>query len=95
MKQPPRRLRRSPLLLREGGHHQRPGEARSAVVPERASLRRSWHPLPLGEGWGEGTHGAGLATGASPHPNPPPAGQGATSPPRCVPRGWRASAMDH
>ena len=69
MKQPPRRLRRSPLLLREGGHHQRPGEARSAVVPERASLRRSWHPLPTG--------------------------QGATSPPRCMPCGWRASAMDH
>ena len=53
MKQPPTRLRRSPLLLREGGHHQRPGEARSAVVPERASLRsprRSWHPLPTGQG---------------------------------------------
>ena len=43
--------------------------------------RRSWLPLPRGEGWGEGAHGAGLATGASPHPNSPPTGEGATSAP--------------
>ena len=30
--QPPMLLRSSPLLLREGGHHQRPGKTGSAVV---------------------------------------------------------------
>ena len=43
--------------------------------------RRSWLPLPLGEGWGEGTHGAGLAADASPHPNPPPTGRELLRPP--------------
>ena len=57
--------------------------------------RRSWPPLPLGEGWGEGTHGAGLATGTSPHPKPPPTREGATSSPRFMPCEWRASAMDN
>ena len=39
--------------------------------------RRSLPPLPLGEGWGEGAHGARSATAADPHPNPPPqAGEG-------------------
>ena len=36
------------------------------------ATRRSWLPLPLGEGWGEGTHGAGLAADASPPPPPNP-----------------------
>ena len=47
MTHPPMLLRSSPLLLREGGHHQRPGKAGSAVVAGMACsaafrMLRAW-----------------------------------------------------